>query len=95
MLEKNTFGNSDCAQNLVKILIEINDEKITTKVSRFLISNNKIIHSLSKIEDNDVQKTLAQLYRASLLKSEITVPEKVKTHAINVLIGRLRDEVIR
>lgn len=95
MLELNTFGNSDCAQNLVKILNELNDKKVTTNISRFLTSNNKIIHVLSNIEDNEVQQTLYQLYKSSLSQVDIKVPEKIKTHAINVLVGRLRDEVIR
>lgn len=95
MLHKNTFGNSACAENLVKILNEMNDEKITTNISRFLVSNNKIIHELAKIKDNDVQKTLANLFRASLYNTELKVPSKVKTHAINILIARLRDNVIR
>ena len=95
MLELNTFGNSESAQNLVKMINEKKKKKVTTNISRFLVSNNKIIHALAQIEDNEVQKTLYQLYKASFSNVELKEKKKIKTHAINVLVGRLRDEVIR
>lgn len=95
MLQQFTYGKSECAQNLVKMLNEMNNDRYTRSVSRFLADNNKIIKQLAIIKDNDVQKTLLNLFQQSVKNCTIHVPEKVRTHAVNVLIGRMRDDVFR
>ena len=89
-----TFGNSKCAQNLIKILEEENNPNYQKLVSRFLIYNNKIIKEIAKIEDNEVKMTLCNLFLENIKKSEIKVPKKILTHAINILVGKIRTEIV-
>lgn len=95
MLDKNTFGNSQCAENLVKILNEENNPNHAKKVSAFLGHNNIIIKELSNIPNEQVKKELARLYRESLFKNTNTLPEKIKTHAINLLITKMRKTIYK
>lgn len=89
-----TFGNTQCAKNLVTILQEENNPTYQKLISRFIISNNRIINEIAKIEDNNVKMTLCNIYMESLKKSNIKVPKKILTHGINVLIAKLKQDVI-
>lgn len=94
-MDSTTFGNSECALNLIKILEEEANPVVQKSISRYLVSNNKIIKELAKIEDKQVRLSLSELYRKEIINSQIKVPSKVLTHAKNILIGRLRDSVFR
>lgn len=94
-MDLTTFGNSTCALNLIKILEEDGNPVVQKSISRYLVSNNKIIKELAKIEDEQVRLSLTGMYRKEIINSKLKVPNKVLTHAKNILIGRLRDSVLK
>ncbi len=88
-LNQYTFGNSPCAINLVAILNQLKCEKTNKKITRFLIYFNSMIKQLEKI-DGTFKSSYALMLRNEILRSSITVEEKVLTHAKNILIAKLR-----
>jgi hypothetical protein len=93
-LESTTFGNSPASLKLVELINEIPNlkerEKTSRKVSRFISDNNKAFFELSLLTNQKTKIRLYGLLRDELLRSKITVPLKIKTFAINVLISKLR-----
>ena len=91
-MDKHTFGKTACAENLVAILEELGEEKTTQKISAFLKSNNERLKALEEVTDPRIRAHFRRLLLTSLETQTLEVPEKVYTHAINILVARKREK---
>jgi len=88
MLDKNTFGKSKSAENLVAILNEIDDKKVSHIVLKIINSFRCIMKDLENLKTT--RKKVALLVKEKFIKDIITfyeMPKKVETHLRAVIIG--------
>lgn len=89
-INRNMFGASDAARNLADMVAEADNPIYLRKVARFLNTNSAIIKTLNEIPNLQHRRALSKLVKRSIVESNMDVPEKLKTHAINVAVGQLR-----
>lgn len=90
MIDLYTFGNTKAAQSLVKILDEPQYKKFAKKVSRYLAGHNEMLNAITIIPDFKQRKKLLEIYRNYAIPTSLIVPELIKSHMYNVLIGNIR-----
>lgn len=94
-LDPFTFGNSKAAVIIVEILNEINNEKITHKVSSFLTRYNTLIRHTQDIKDETSRRIIGYMLIEKINKSILEVPDRVMSYMKNVAISRVKDKLIR
>ncbi len=101
-MELNTFGRTPAAKSLQLLINEIENSKerasTQAKISSYFSNYNLLIKTVSQI-DNEQKSQKMFLYNLLILdiknNFKKTVPEKIKTHAINVLVAKARDTIVR
>jgi len=97
MLDVNTFGKSQAAINLAKILIELQSEKVTGKVERYFSYHNQTIKTICDIKDRFQRNKLLKIYRehatTATTGAQLEIPPNVRTHMYNVLVGKIKREI--
>ena len=92
MDNQHTFGKTQAAITLQKILSFLNDSKITKKVSCKIGQQGEILNKLRSIPDISIRRKLIEMMiRDSNLEMEL--PIHVKSFLKNVLKTRLRQEL--
>ena len=95
-MDKNTFGKAPCFVRLAEILDEINDEKLTSKVSKTLHSYIKRLKKLDYLEDREDRIYFSTLLVNAYAKSVATLykqdswPTNVYSHLLTCLRSRYR-----
>lgn len=84
------FGNTDAARNLTDMLTTEANPLYLRKVGRFLTHNSSLIKTLTEIPNPNHRRGLAKMLRENIVNTNMELPEKIKTHAINVAVGNLR-----
>ena len=82
MLDKNTFGNTDLAEEIVSILNTIGNKNLISNVSRYFNKNNKMIIEISKIKDEHTKAFIFGLYKKELKQINVKVPSHLKDRII-------------
>lgn len=93
-LDPFTFGNSKAATTLVDILNEIDSEKVTQKVSGFIVRYHSLIKHVEDIKDPTTRSIVGYMFIEKINKSTLEVPDKVKSFMKNVVIGKIKDKLI-
>lgn len=91
MIDEFTYGKSQAAANLVKILSEDQYANSMRKVTYFLSHHSKMIHQIMKIEDKQTRNYILNLMRENVHRTELLLPKVVKTHMLNVITARIRE----
>lgn len=94
-LDPFTFGNSKAATTLVEILNEIDSEKVTQKVSGFIVRYHSLIKHVADIKDPTTRSIVGYMFIEKINKSTLEVPDRVKSFMKNVVIGKIKAELIR
>lgn len=84
-LDDNTFGSTPAAVSLARILSELKNPYLTSKVSAYLSEHNKTIHHINTITDVNIRGSLLNMMgdRVKQLHRPLW-PEKVRTYTQNV-----------
>lgn len=93
-LDAFTFGNSKAAITLVDILNETDNEKITQKVSGFIVRYHQLIKHAQDIKDPTTRSIVGYMFIEKINNSTLEVPDKVKSFMKNVVIGKIKDKLI-
>lgn len=93
-LDPFTFGNSKAATTLVDILNEIDSEKVTQKVSGFIVRYHSLIKHVEDIKDPTTRSIVGYMFIEKINNSTLEVPDKVKSFMKNVVIGKIKDKLI-
>lgn len=93
-VRKDTFGSTPAAFELAKILSEIGDTKLVSRIGKKLNYFNAVLRELTKI-DTSVNIELAKMMYLKLLeprsiKGSIPLDERVVTFVNNLLAMRYR-----
>ena len=82
-----TFGNSKAAQTLVKILNELDDPKIASKVSYLFHSYNTGLKSIKDIKDRKVRRDLLLMWKNKFIKTvgNKDLPKEVQSYLLNII----------
>lgn len=89
-LSRTAFGNTEAALNLADMLTTEANPAYVRKVGRFLSHYAAVTKTLRNIPNDNHRRHLAELLKQDIMASDMQVPEKIKTHAINIATGRLR-----
>ena len=84
-MEKYTFGNSKAAVNLSEILTKRNDKKLSSKVSRILVSYFHGLKEIDKIENQSVKTRIIELWCGSYSRNISNLDGEVKSFVDNLL----------
>lgn len=84
------FGNTEAALNLADMLTAEANPIYLRKVGRFLSNNAGMCRTLSQMQNDHHRRAFAKMLKHSILNSNMELPEKIKTHALNVAVGKLR-----
>lgn len=95
ILDPFTFGDSPACVTLAELLNEINEEKTTRKVSRFVVRYHTLIKHVLDIKDPMTKSIIGYMFIDKINKSTVQVPEKVKSFMKNTVIGKIKKELIR
>lgn len=91
-LEDHTFGNAPVEVSLARILNELNNRRLASRVGSLLNRYDAIVKELQKTENLKVQRYLADVSKRDFysLTDALDVSDKVKTHIKNALTIRHR-----
>lgn len=91
-LEDHTFGNAPVEVSLARILNELNNRRLASRVGSLLNRYDAIVKALIEIENPRVKRYLADVSKKDFynLVDALPVSEKVKTHIKNALTIRYR-----
>lgn len=91
-MDKNTFGNSTCAEQLTSILSDINDKITTRKVTSIL---NTYFRGINEIGEKNVvaKQELLRMWRDKFITrtKNTTIPDIVKSRVLNIIVGKYRN----
>ena len=91
MLDPYTYGRYRCAENLTKILNELDNPKITRKVGSYLHEKCKIIKHVMSATDPNVRKYLVSMLLYDINTNFLlVVPKKVESNTKSVAVTHLR-----
>lgn len=89
-MDKNTFGNSEAADILVRILNERKDASLQSKVSSFLRDFHIGFNELKKIENRTVRIWFYNLWKEKFEKDADRFDEEISKFVKNIIVGRCR-----
>jgi hypothetical protein len=95
VLDPFTFGDSPAAVTLAAILNEINEEKVTQKVSGFVVRYHQLIKHAQDIKDPTTRAIVGHMFIEKINQSTLQIPDKAKSFMKNAVIGRIKDKLIR
>ena len=90
-----TFGNSQAAVTLAEILNEELNEKYREKVSCFISNHNLLIRHIEDIKDLRTRAIVGQMLIEKVNSSNMILPDKIKSFMKNVVIGNIKQKLIR
>ena len=90
-MKETTFGNSSAAKTLAMMLAELNNPKVTTSVTRFLISQSTLAKTISSISDLSHRALIRKWAMCEAKAATLTgVTGKIETFMKNVAIAKFR-----
>ena len=89
-MDKTTFGDSQAAIDLAKILEKFDNNKYTKKVGRHFERYGKGLSELKFIRDKNIQSFMAILWRDAMLERTENFPDEIKRFVKNVMAGQYR-----
>jgi hypothetical protein len=92
-LDPFTFGDSRAAQALARILNEENNIKYRRSVSRFLTSSNKLINTITQIEDSEAKRYMINIFMDHLKTINRDWPPKVLSFSKNTLSTKIKKQI--
>jgi len=96
-MKDDLFGSSQCGINLVDILENMQDQTIQYRLRKKLpcLFNeyNEGLKGINRVQNKAIRKRLALLWRRDFEEqiSKIEMPENIRTHFVNILVGVYRD----
>lgn len=90
-MRNTTFGNSPAAKTLAILLTELDQPKVSTSVTRFLISQSTLVKTISAIADLTHRNLIRQWAIREAKAAKLTgVTGKVETFMKNVAVAKFR-----
>jgi hypothetical protein len=91
-LEDHTFGNAPVEVSLARILNEINNRRLASRVGSLMNRFDSIVKEVNKMEKLRVKRYLLDISKKDFfsLVDDLDTNEKVKTHVKNALTIRYR-----
>jgi len=91
-LQQNTFGNSNCAVNLVSILNSEFPEQ-STKVCRCIAKRFRDIKIIAQIQSCDLRRDMLKLYYQHKILPQVKIMHlapKVESHLLSLLTAKIK-----
>jgi hypothetical protein len=90
LLDLGTVGGTPAAVNLIHILNEIGDRKLSGRACNYLSNQFGLLKSLKDVRSEVHRSTMAKLIKDSWRNDLLDVPEVIKSYCMNVLHGKMR-----
>jgi hypothetical protein len=91
-LDPFTFGDSKACVNLADMLSKLNDARLTARVSKTICHYSLLFNQINRMNDTRAKASILNLIRSSIENDKLiaSFPERIKTHTLNVVIGKCK-----
>ena len=93
LLDIGTVGSTPAAVNLIHILNEIGDRKLSGRTCDYLSNQFALIKSLKDVRTGSHRASMAKLIKNTWPNDLLDVPLVIKSHCMTVLHSKMRQEM--